>query len=528
MKVEIKKSPLENLNSDALIVFVAQRPEGKNSTTKKPAAANGKEHAAKKGADKEVKKESRAYVEGVSKAVQAKIQTAIDDGSLSGGANEVMFFRDAGIAGSRHLLTVGLGNPKGLDNESLRQAMAVAINALKGSKAKSAALGLDSLPHTSLGANVIVQAITEGALLAEYAFVDFKEKKDLNTPERLTIVSSSKAKAHDHGIETGTTIAECVNFCRWLGDRPGNRMTPAILAEETVKAAKGTKLKINVWDRARIKDEKMGSFLSVSLGSSQEPKFIVMEYNGASAGKKPICYVGKGLTFDSGGISIKPSAGMEEMKYDMCGGAAVIATMIAIAKLKLKVNAIAYIPATENMPGPAANKPGDIVVARNGKTIEVNNTDAEGRLILADALVYACEQEPALIVDAATLTGAMVVALGNLHTGFFTRNDKLAASIQDAADAGGEWVWRMPLTDLHAKDMKGTYADLSNLSGSKGAGSATAAAFLESFVKKEIPWAHFDVAGTAWHVGDRLPYCARKGASGAMVRTFVQLAMSHA
>jgi len=528
MKVEIKKSPLENLNSDVLIVFVAQRPEGKNSVKQKNFGAKDKQHAARKDTNRDFREESRAFVEGVGKAIQAKVQSAIDDGSLSGGVNEVTFFRDAGVAGARHLLTVGLGNPKGLANENLRQAMAVAINALKGSKSKSVALGLDSLPHTSLGANVIVQALTEGALLAEYAFIDFKEKKDLNTPERLTIVASSKAKAHDHGVETGATIAECVNFCRWLGDRPGNRMTPAILAEEAVKAAKGTKLKVNIWDRARIKDEKMGSFLSVTFGSTQEPKFIVMEYNGAAAGKKPICYVGKGLTFDSGGISLKPAAGMEEMKYDMCGGAAVIASMIAIARLKLKVNAIAYIPATENMPGPAATKPGDIVIARNGKSIEVNNTDAEGRLILADALVYASEQEPALIVDAATLTGAMVVALGNIHTGFFTRNDKLAAAIQDAAEASGEWVWRMPLTDLHSRDMKGTFADLSNLSATKGAGSATAAAFLECFVKKDIPWAHFDVAGTAWHVGDRLPYCARKGASGAMVRTFVQLAMSHA
>jgi leucyl aminopeptidase len=515
MKVEIKKSPLESLNTDALVVFVSQRPESKNSgkTTKKTG--------------KEQKPTSKAFVEGVSKAIAAKIQTSIDDGAISAGPNEAMFFRDAGLAGARHLVTIGLGNGKGITHETIRQAAATAINCLKGSKVKTIALGLDSIPHHSLSADVLSQAITEGALMTEYAFVDFKEKKDTNGIEKLVLVGSAKSKAHEHGIEVGTVLAESVNFCRWLGDRPGNRMTPSILGEEAVKAAKGTKLKVNVWDRARIKDEKMGSFLSVSLGSSQEPKFITMEYNGAPASKKPICFVGKGLTFDSGGISIKPGAGMEEMKYDMCGGAAVIATMVAIAKLKLKVNAIAYVPATENMPGPSANKPGDIVTARNGKTIEVNNTDAEGRLILADALVYACEQDPALIVDAATLTGAIVVALGNLHTGIFTRNDKLAHKIQQAADTSGEWVWRMPLTDYHVKDMKGTYADLSNISSSKGAGSATAAGFLEQFVKSDIPWAHFDVAGTAWHCGDRLPYCPRKGATGAMVRTFVQMAMDH-
>jgi leucyl aminopeptidase len=513
MKIEIKKSPLENLAVDALVIFTSKKVEGKVSKDKK-ATKNGS---------------AQAYVEGVSKAVQAKVQTAVTDGAVTGSANETVLFRDAGLAGAKHLLTVGLGDAKNLDPEVLRQASASAMNALKTAKVKKVAIALDSLPHNSLSADVGVQALSEGALLATYAFNEYKEKKDgADTGiENLFIVTSHKAKTYDHGVEVGTTIAECVNFARWLGDRPGNRMTPTILAEETVKAAKGTKLKVNIWDKARIKTEKMGSFLSVSLGSSQEPKFILMEYNGAAGSQKPICFVGKGLTFDCGGISIKPAAGMEEMKYDMCGGANVIATMLAIAKLKLKVNAIGFVPATENLAGPAANKPGDIVTARNGKTIEVNNTDAEGRLILADALVYACEQEPALICDIATLTGAMVVALGNLHTGVFTRNDKLAEKIQQAADTTGEWIWRMPLTDFHGKDMKGTYADLSNISAAKGAGSATAAAFLENFVSKDIPWAHFDIAGTGWHVGDRLPYCPRKGASGVMVRTFVQLAMEH-
>lgn len=528
MKIEVAKSPLENLSAvsiddkrndqriDALIVFVAKKQEsksnakqGKNKNPKEPPSAAAK-----------------AYVEGVSKAIQTKVHTAIVDGAVSGSLNETVFFREAGIAGVRHLLTVGLGHTEDLDPETVRQAAASATNALKAAKVKCAAIAMDSLPHNSLTADVAVQAMSEGALLADYSFSEFKEKKNDAGLEKLIIVTSHKAKTYDHGVEVGTTIAECVNFARWLGDRPGNRMTPTILAEEAVKASKGSKLKVNVWDKSRIKSEKMGAFLSVSLGSSQEPKLIIMEYNGATGSQKPICFVGKGLTFDSGGISIKPSAGMEEMKYDMCGGAAVIATMLAIARLKLKMNAIAFVPATENMPGPAANKPGDIVTARNGKTIEINNTDAEGRLILSDALVYACEQEPALILDAATLTGAVVVALGNTHTGYFTRNEKLADKIQAAAERSGEWIWRMPLTDFHAKDMKGTYADLSNTSASKGAGSATAAAFLEQFVDKDIPWAHFDIAGTAWHVGDRLPYCPRKGASGAMVRTFLQIAMN--
>jgi leucyl aminopeptidase len=285
---------------------------------------------------------------------------------------------------------------------------------------------------------------------------------------------------------------------------------------------------VTVWDKARIKKEKMGGLMGVSNGSDQDPRFIIMEYKGGKASDKPLIYVGKGLTFDCGGISIKPSAGMEEMKFDMCGGANVIGTILAIAKLKLKINVMGLVPSTENLAGPSATKPGDIHTARNGKTFEVNNTDAEGRLILADALSYASELKPRMILDAATLTGAMVMALGNIHTGFFTRDADLVKKVEKAADASGEWVWRMPLTDYHTQDMKGTYADLSNISSGKGAGSATAAAFLEQFVGDGIPWAHFDIAGTGWAVGNRLNYCTKKGASGAILRTFVEFARTMA
>jgi leucyl aminopeptidase len=236
--------------------------------------------------------------------------------------------------------------------------------------------------------------------------------------------------------------------------------------------------------------------------------------------------VGKGLTFDSGGISIKPSAAMEEMKYDMCGGAAVIGTMLALARLKAKVNVIGLVPSTENMPGSQAVKPGDVYFARNGKSVEVFNTDAEGRLILGDALAYGTEQNPVAMFDAATLTGAILVALGNTYTGVFTRDRKLMRRVQDAADISGEWVWGMPLDDFHSDDMRGHHADLCNISSGRLAGSSTAAAFLEEFVGKDVPWAHFDIAGTAWNVNSRLPYHPRKGASGVIMRTFVELAQS--
>jgi leucyl aminopeptidase len=304
-------------------------------------------------------------------------------------------------------------------------------------------------------------------------------------------------------------------------------MTPTLLAENAVKAAKGIPgLKVTVWDKARIKKERFGGLLAVAAGSDQEPRFIIMEYNGAGKGQKPICFVGKGLTFDCGGISIKPSASMEEMKYDMCGGAAVIATLLALAKLKAKVNVIGLVPSSENLAGPSATKPGDVYFARNGKSVEVFNTDAEGRLILGDALAYGSEQKPAAMFDTATLTGAILVALGNTHTGVFSRDPKLVKRIQEAADASGELVWPMPLTDFHVDDMKGTHADLCNISGNRLAGSATAAAFLEQFVEPGIPWAHFDIAGTAWNVSSRFPYHPRKCASGIIVRTFVELAES--
>jgi leucyl aminopeptidase len=377
-----------------------------------------------------------------------------------------------------------------------------------------------------------LQAFVEGQILASYKFDELKskksEEKEGSEPKKELSCTLLSKKATDasfkKALADATILAETVNFSRRLGDMPGNLMTPTILADSVVEAAKGTKIKVTVWDRARIKKEGMGGLYGVAQGSHQEPRFIIMEYKGAAASKKPIVYVGKGLTFDSGGISIKPGAGMEEMKYDMCGGANVIGTLLAIAKLKLKVNAYGLIPATENMPGGAATKPGDIHTARNGKTFEVNNTDAEGRLILSDALCYGSELNPQMMVDAATLTGAMVVALGNTHTGYFTRDQRLKGKIEKAAQTSGEWVWNMPLTDFHFEDMKGTFADMSNISSGKGAGSATAAAFLEQFVGEGIPWAHFDIAGTAWAVGNRLNYCSPKGASGAMIRTFVALA----
>ncbi|MBX3016241.1 MAG: leucyl aminopeptidase [Bdellovibrionaceae bacterium] len=484
--------------------------------------------SAAKAGGKDAKKSTAATASILHAGVAKRLSDSLSAGAISGKLKDAVLFREIGFEGFQNVLVIGVGAKT--DAEALRTAAASACKALGAAKAKSAAVMIDGLGARDL--THVVRGLTEGFILTSYKFDELKsKKKDAKTEEALNIRLVT-AKAADKGVkaafDAAVILAETTNFSRRLGDMPGNLMTPTILADTTVEAAKGTKLKVTVWDKKRIEKERMGGLLGVAQGSAQEPRFIIMEYKGAAASKKPVVFVGKGLTFDTGGISIKPSAGMEEMKYDMCGGANVIGALIAIAKLGLKVNAVGLVASTENMPGSRATKPGDIHTARNGKTFEVNNTDAEGRLILADALSYGTELQPELMVDAATLTGAMVMALGNTHTGYFTRDSKVRDRVEKAAAASGEWVWNMPLTDFHVDDIKGTYADLSNISSSKGAGSATAAAFLEQFVGDGIPWAHFDIAGTAWHCGNRLAYAPSKGATGAIVRTFVEIARSFA
>ncbi len=457
--------------------------------------------------------------------LNSRLQEAVKSQHITGKLGETQVYREIQFSGFRHVVLVGLGSDADMTHESLRVAAAAVCEAVKALQTDEAFIDFDSI-LAKKNSSIFLKAFVEGLMLTSYDFSELKAKKKEPKKEVTFQIAMTEAKntAVKNAFQEALILSECVNFSRRLGDMPGNLMTPEILANETSEAAKGTSIKTTIWDLARIKKENMGGLYGVSMGSDKEPRFIIMEYKGAAKTEKPIVYVGKGLTFDTGGISIKPSGGMEEMKYDMCGGANVIGTLLAIAKLKLKVNAIALIASTENMPGPAAMKPGDVLFARNGKSFEVNNTDAEGRLILSDALCYASELKPKWIVDTATLTGAMLVALGNIHTGYFTRNQKFKKNIEAAAEASGELVWNLPLVDHHLKDMKGTYADLSNISSGKGAGSATAAAFLEQFVEESIPWAHFDIAGTAWHVGGRLPYCPKKGASGAIIRTFVELA----
>lgn len=451
---------------------------------------------------------------------------------FKGEKKAVLFLPSA--APGKHFILIGLGNEEELNYEGVRQAGARAFKSLKQYKQREGEVHLDTLlkKHTSSGEKT-TQALTEGFILSSYECKDFKKTDTKTTvkstsPENIIFHVTDKTykKEAEKGLKTGKILGESINTIKTLANYPGNLMTPTILARKVQALTKETQTKTTVWDKARIKKENMGGLLGVSLGSAEEPRFIIMEYKGAGPSQKPICLVGKGLTFDSGGISLKSSFAMDEMKFDMCGAATVIGTVLAIEKLKLKVNVLGLVPSSENMPGAAANKPGDILKARNGKTMEILNTDAEGRLILADALSYACEQKPRAIFDAATLTGAISVSLGNIFTGFFTKNENLGNKIREASYISGEKVWQLPLTQEHRDDIKSHLADVANISAGRGAGSSTAAAFLEHFVNEEIPWAHFDIAGTAYNMANRLEYCQPKTASGVMVRTFVELVRS--
>lgn len=476
----------------------------------------------KNGKDKEL------VAKGLPKSILEKIQKFFGE-EFKADHNQHLMFRDAQLEGLENILVIGLGSTSSLTHECLRRAAGHCARDLH-LKSRDLNFFYENVTAYLKDKNESLSAFAEGVILGGYRFdeLKLKFKHDAKEEKKTTIVLVCKNKtevaAANKGVHYGVTVGECVNFSRRLGDLPGNFCTPTYLAEQAQAISKGTAIKVTVWDRARIEKEKMGNFVGVAKGSDEPCRFIIMEYKGGPAKQKPYVFVGKGLTFDSGGISLKPGAGMEEMKYDMCGGANVIGAMAAIAKLKLKINVVALVPATENMPNGLANKPGDITTARNGKTTEVNNTDAEGRLILSDALVYATELDPAFIVDAATLTGAMVIALGDTHTGYFVNNEKIRKIIEQSAKDSGESIWQLPVTAEHLSDMKGTYADLSNISHNKGAGSAKGAAYLSEFVSKDIPWAHFDIAGTAWNTGSRVSYNPKKGASGCMVRTFVKIA----
>jgi leucyl aminopeptidase len=442
-----------------------------------------------------------------------------DAGEVAGKSLELtLLHRPPGVAATRVLLA-GAGKLEKFDPAELRRVAGAAVRHLMSKSVKTIALALDA-EHAD---GEYAAAAVEGAILGEFEpdryKTDDNEKKSV---EAFAVVAPGGAAELDNAAARGRILAEAQNFTRGLVNEPANRLTPSKVAEAAQKMASEYQLECEVLERAQMEKLGMGALLGVAQGSAEPPALVVVRYRPAQTESKAhLGLVGKGVTFDTGGISIKPAEGMEKMKYDMAGGAAMLGAMRAIAQLKPAIPVTAFIPCVENMPGSRAQRPGDIVTAMSGKTIEVINTDAEGRLILADALTYARQQGSTHLVDAATLTGAIVVALGHLNVGLFANDEAMRDRVLRAAKAEGERMWPMPLEDDYKEYLKSAFADLANVGGRWG-GAVTAALFLKEFAG-ETPWVHLDIAGTAW-IEESKPFLA-KGPSGVPVRTLVRLAM---
>jgi leucyl aminopeptidase len=453
-------------------------------------------------------------------AMDGAINRLIKQGDIKGKLNEVALLHCVGKLPASRVAVVGLGKKTGLTLDKVRGAIGEACRYLRQKGIDRMAAGPFGAGVNGIKAEDAVQAITEGAMLGLYTFRKHITKKENGYTEvkEFAIVGRDKALI-SKAAARGQIIAGAVIWTRDLVNEPSNFMTPADMAEAARKIAGEYGMKIEVLEKQQMASLGMGALLGVAKGSQQPPRFIILTYKGKKSNTVDMALVGKGITFDSGGIDIKPQEGMHEMKGDMSGGASVLAALMALARLKASVNVTALVPATENMPGSAAQKPGDVVTAMNGKTIEVLNTDAEGRLILADALSYAGKLKPRAIIDIATLTGACHVALGDLCSGVFTNNQALADKIIASGQETGELLWQLPMYDEYKEQLKSDIADIKNIGGRFG-GAITAAKFLADFVD-DIPWVHLDIAGP--YYTDKEKGYTTKGATGVPVRTLVNL-----
>jgi leucyl aminopeptidase len=441
----------------------------------------------------------------------------LDAGEVSGKMLELTVLHSPEGMAAKRIVLAGAGKPERFDSAELRKLAGAAVRALKAKSIKTIALALEESWRSADSA----AAAVEGAVLGDFEPDRYKTGNDKKSLEAFTVVAPGADGAFAAAFERGRIVAEAQNYTRALVNEPANLLGPSKVADAARSLASEQGLECEILDRARMQELGMGALLGVAQGSAEPPVLIVLRYRPAQAASKAhLALVGKGVTFDSGGISIKPSEGMEKMKYDMAGGAAVLGAMRAIAQLKPALQVSAFIPCVENMPGSRAQRPGDIVTSMSGKTIEVINTDAEGRLILADAMTYARKQGCTHMVDAATLTGAVVVALGHLNVGLFANDDGMRDRVLAAAKAAGDRMWPLPLEDDYKEYLKSAFADVSNVGGRWG-GAITAAIFLKEFAE-DTPWVHLDIAGTAW-LDDGKPFLA-KGPSGVPVRTLVNLA----
>jgi len=445
-------------------------------------------------------------------------------GDLDGKSGHTLLLHNIPNLPSERVLLVGCGKEKEFNENRYREATAMAVRVLKDTGATEITSYLTEIDIKGRDIAWKVRQAVEVTQAALYRFDQLKSKPDHQRRALrrvvLAVPKRSDLGAGERAIQEGQAIAEGVKLARDLGNLPGNLCTPSYLAEQAVEIGKQYNLKTTVLEKEDMQKLGMGSLLSVARGSRQPPKLIVLEYYGGKEGEAPVVLVGKGLTFDAGGISIKPAANMDEMKFDMCGGASVLGALKAAAELKLPLNIVGIVPSSENLPDGDANKPGDVVTSMSGQTVEVLNTDAEGRLILSDALTYAERFNPAAVIDIATLTGACVIALGAHASGLLSNNDSLAREILNAGKYTHDRAWQLPLWDDYQKQLDSNFADMANIGG-REAGTITAACFLARYARN-FKWAHLDIAGTAWKTGKE------KGATGRPVPLLVQFLVNRA
>ena len=462
------------------------------------------------------KGELSAAAEAVDKATQGELKRLMTREKFQAKPGQSLLLLSVPAIAAERVLLLGFG-AKDVAVDNFRKAVGKLSELLKSLPCKDITLCLDDLQIKEKKSDWIARQVAEQLGLLTYTSDQLKSKKS-DTPLALKKIQLGVAKAELHlaekGLAIGQALAKGINLARHLGDLPGNICTPSYLAETAKKLSAKNAFKLTVLEEKEMKTLGMGSLLSVSAGSDQPAKLIVMEYQGGDKKSAPYALVGKGITFDTGGISLKPGAGMDEMKFDMCGAASVLGTMQTIIELKLPINVVGVIAASENMPNGKATKPGDIVTSMSGQTIEILNTDAEGRLVLCDALTYTEKFKPKTVIDIATLTGACVIALGNHASGLFSNDDSLNQEIVKAGNESGDRAWPMPLWDDYQKQLDSNFADIANIGGKEG-GSITAACFLSRFTKN-MKWAHLDIAGTAWKSG------SAKGATGRPVGLLVQ------
>lgn len=454
----------------------------------------------------------------VDKAMGGALKKRLTRGDITGKKKQVAtLYEPQGLVCDR-LMVVGFGKRNKLEIGDYRKICRKAADAVKSSSCRDVYLWLPEVAVKNADIEQTSRHLAEALLEAWYTFDELKsDRTSEDPPKRVTICVADKrhlSKARS-GVRTGQAIANGTRTARRLADLPGNICTPSYLAGEARKLQRSHKLKVSVLDEKEMKRLGMGALLSVARGSRQPPKLIVMEYKGGKKSDAPIALVGKGLTFDAGGISIKPAANMDEMKYDMCGATSVFGTMIAASELNLPINVVGVVPSSENLPDGNANKPGDIVTSMSGQTIEILNTDAEGRLVLCDALTYTARYKPDVVIDIATLTGACIVALGHYASGLMANNQRLADQLVEAGSRSLDRVWQLPLWDDYQASLDSNFADMANIGG-RSAGTITAACFLSRYTN-ELKWAHLDIAGTAWMSGGK-----EKGSTGRVVPLLCQ------